>query len=217
MATTFLKLDVKPLEQLADALGRIDGNDLANANVDALNVVVDKTYDLARERMIRDINLTDQYVQSKMRVDRASRGDPRASITAFGGAANNTPLGRYDAQPVLVPRKDARRSSQQGPNRIGLPAGMKQAGVTVAVKRGSDNSGFVPRGFLLPLRRGNRAGGNGLGVFARDRQGKLKHFYGPSPYQLFAYQVDRIEGDVTELLEDELTNYVTNAIQKALG
>jgi hypothetical protein len=55
-----------------------------------------------------------------------------------------------------------------------------------------------------------------MGVFARTKDGKLRHRYGPSVYQLFAYQVERIVNDVTDDLEDTLAEQVDLALQKAI-
>ena len=41
------------------------------------------------------------------------------------------------------------------------------------------------KAFLLPLRAGTVAGGNGMGIFVRLPSGELKHLYGPSPDQVF--------------------------------
>lgn len=209
-----LKLDTTQLDKLGARLAQATGEDIGKASVTALNEVVDRTYDLARDRMIAGINLDDQYLRRRMTVQHATPGKPVASITASGARNATTVLGRYDAKPVIVANNRGRTG--KGNKAIGIPPGQKQAGVTVEVTRGQTSDGFVPRGFLLPLNRGNEAGGNGLGVFARTRDGKLRHRYGPSVYQLFAYQVERIVNDVTDDLEDTLAEQVDLALQKAI-
>lgn len=206
-----LKIDATKVESLAARLGRVTGEEFAVATTDSLNEVVDRTYDLARDRMIAGINLDDAYLRRRMTVRHATRNRPEASITANG--SSNTPLARYNAQPVIAP---ATSKGVRGNPRLGLPAGQKQAGVTVEVIRGQRNDGFVPGGFLLPLRRGAEVGGNGMGVFARTRNGELRHRYGPSVYQLFAYQAERIVEEVTDDLEDTLVERVNKAMEKAL-
>ena len=212
--TLALKIDTRELDTLRDRLGEMTGEEIGRATVTALNGVVDRAYELSRERMIAGINLSDDYLRRRMTVARATPGKPVASITASGARNATTVLGRYDAKPVIVANNKGRPG--KGNKALGIPSGQKQAGVTVEVTRGQTSDGFVPRGFLLPLNRGTEAGGNGFGVFARTRDGKLRHRYGPSVYQLFAYQVERIVNDVTDDLENTLSEQVDLALRKAI-
>lgn len=209
-----LKIDASQVVKLGERLAQASGEEIGRASVTALNEVVDRTYELARDKMIAGINLTDDYLRRRMTVAHATPGKPVASITASGARNATTVLGRYDAKPVIVANNKGRPG--KGNKALGIPPGQKQAGVTVEVTRGQTSDGFVPRGFLLPLNRGTEAGGNGMGVFARSRDGKLRHRYGPSVYQLFAYQVERIVNDVTDDLEDTLAEQVDLALQKAI-
>lgn len=209
-----LKLDATQVLKLGERLAQLSGEEIGKASVTALNEVIDRTYELARDKMIAGINLDDQYLRRRMTVAPATPGKPVASITASGARNAVTVLGRYDAKPVIVANNKGRPG--KGNKRLGIPPGQKQAGVTVEVTRGAPSDGFVPRGFLLPLNRGTEAGGNGMGVFARTKDGKLRHRYGPSVYQLFAYQVERIVNDVTDDMEDTLAEQVELAMQKAL-
>lgn len=209
-----LKIDTTQVQKLGERLAQASGEEIGRASVTALNEVVDRTYELARDKMIAGINLSDEYLRRRMTVVRATPGKPVASITASGARNATTVLGRYDARPVVVANRSNRPA--KGNKALGIPAGQKQAGVTVEVTRGQTSDGFVPRGFLLPLNRGTETGGNGMGVFARTRDGKLRHRYGPSVYQLFAYQVERIVNDVTDDLETTLAEQVDLALQKAI-
>lgn len=208
-----LKFDTQAVEALARRIAEATGDQVGAASVAALNEVADRTFNLARDRMTAGINLDDPYLRRRMSVRHATPGRPEASIMARGGRSDMTVLGRFDAKPVIVPNV---RSGGRGNRALGIPAGEKQAGVTVEVIRGQRNEGFVPRGFLLPLRRGRQDGGNGFGVFARGRDGKLRHRYGPSVYQLFAFQAERIEDEVAADLEKTLIEQVDAALQKAL-
>lgn len=209
-----LKVDATQVAKLGERLAQASGEEIGRASVTALNEVVDRTYELARDKMIAGINLTDEYLRRRMTLQHATPGRPVASITASGARNATTVLGRYDAKPVIVANNKGRPG--KGNKALGIPSGQKQAGVTVEVTRGQPSESFVPRGFLLPLNRGTEAGGNGFGVFARTKDGKLRHRYGPSVYQLFAYQVERIIGDVTDDLEDTLAAQVDLALQKAI-
>ena len=207
--TLALKIDTRELDTLRDRLGEMTGEEIGRATVTALNGVVDRAYELSRERMIAGINLSDDYLRRRMRVEHATKGKPVASITASGARDDMTVLGRFDAKPRAVPTKTQRPA---GPRRVPVQPGQKQAGVTVSVTKG--NADFIERGFMLPLRRGTQAGGNGYGVFARSRDGTLKHRYGPSVYQLFAYQVQTVSYAAEEDLEETLIEQVTEVLQK---
>jgi len=214
--TANVKFDVQEVERLAKDLSKLSGEEIGKASVTALNEVIDRTYELSRDKMISGINLSDDYLRRRMTVASATPAKPVASITASGARKAMSVLGRFDAKPVLVANKKKTNTGMVGPRKLPFPAGQRQAGVTVEVTRGDVSDGFVPRGFLLPLKKGTEAGGNGLGVFARTKEGKLRHRYGPSVYQLFAYQVEHILNDVTDDLEDTLTEQVALAMQKAI-
>lgn len=210
--TLALKIDTRELDTLRDRLGEMTGEEIGRATVTALNGVVDRAYELSRERMIAGINLSDDYLRRRMRVEHATKGKPVASITASGARDDLTVLSRFDAKPVIVQNKKGRPG--KGNELLGIPSGQRQAGVKVSVTRGNED--FIERGFMLPLKRGNAAGGNGLGVFARSRDGTLKHRYGPSVYQLFAYQAQTVSYAAEEDLEDALIEQVTEVLQKAI-
>lgn len=211
-----IKLDFSEAIRLADQIGGVSAEDLGRIATNVTNEVAQETYELAQSRMLRNINLSKAYVDSKMRLDLARGSRPTATITAFGSSenrkANNTPLGRYDARVVQAPAKTQRPG---GPRRIpGLQPGNRQAGVVVQVVKGVASSGFVPQGFLLPLKRGNVSGGNGMGVFTRKKGEKPRHFYGPSPYQLFAHQAEMIQNEVSDDYADQLVEAVNDVIAR---
>lgn len=210
--TLALKIDTRELDTLRDRLGEMTGEEIGRATVTALNGVVDRAYELSRERMNAGINLSDEYLRRRMRVEHATKGKPVASITASGARDDLTVLSRFDAKPVLVPNKTKLNAGMVGARRGIAPPGQKQAGVKVAVTRGNED--FIERGFMLPLNKGKERGGNGYGVFARSRDGTLKHRYGPSVYQLFAYQAQTVSYAAEEDLEATLIEQVTEVLQK---
>lgn len=214
MATRYaLKIDARQVEKLAGALESISGSEVSEAAVAALNIVVDKTYDLARQNITSGINIDDAYLRRKMTVTHATQGKQVATISASGDRDSLTVLGRYGAKPIIVSNRT--RRPRLGNAKLGISPGSKQQGVSVSVTRGSSKA--VERGFLMPLMRGSEAGGNGMGVFARTRAGVLKHRYGPSVYQLFSYQANAILGEVTDDLENTLVDMVEMQIKKALS
>lgn len=206
------KVNVSELETLAEKIGKINGELLGQAVVSTLNAVVDRTYDLARSRINQGINLTDDYVKRKLVVERATSRKPEASITSNGAKEDQVPLRNFDAKMVLVAAKDTRGRRNTGA--IGIPKGKKQRAVQIEVSRGGAQS--LTYGFMLPLRAGTVSGGNGLGVFARSRDGQIRHRYGPAVYQLFKHQIPLLEDDVAADMEKTLGDYAQDVLEKAL-
>lgn len=210
MATS-LKVNVKvaQVKELADAIGKVASAEvLEQAEVRAVNRVVDRTYNHARQRMNEGINLDDAYIQRRLRVTPAT-DRPRAAITADG---SNVVLGRYNPKLRLRPARNAGRS--KGNAKRGIPPGLAAAGVTVEVTRGAPKT--IDNAFLMPLRRGSESGGNGLGVFMRDPRGNVSHRYGPSVYQLFRTTVDKMIEEVQDDLQETVLAEVDAAIRKVL-
>lgn len=88
-------------------------------------------------------------------------------------------LARYGARQLTKAAKSAKGDALRG-----IARGRKQAGVSVKVGKGSGTKKL--RGaFLVPLRAGKVAGGNGFGVFIRVGS-EIIHLYGPSPAQLYS-------------------------------
>lgn len=230
---SLFSINARDVERVAARLDAAQAIGDSTEVLRTLNDYVDEVYETARGRMVKGVNLTEAYIESKMAVEHATpeRG-LQASIVAFGGGAFQTPLGRYfhsqgqadtrwtnsdvlahgggtdTAWPGWTWRKgDARR---------GIPAGQKAAGVAVEVRRGQIKT--LPHGFTMPLRRGNESGGNGMGVFTRDKRGDLvRHRYGPAVYQLFRAAAGDIVDDVSRGLEQRVVDVAEAALQKALG
>jgi hypothetical protein len=203
--------DVQKAEKLAEKFGLLSADQIGRVTVPVLNQVTERTYDLARDRITSGINLSDDYLRKRMSVTPATGAKPSAAITALGDKSTLTPLSRYDAKMVLQPKRSSRT---RGKGLLPLN-GQRQAGVNVGVTRGTEKD--ISYAFMLPLRKGNVAGGNGLGVFTRPKDGgKYRHRYGPQVYQLFAYQAARIEDDVLDDMESSLTEAVVKATEDYL-
>jgi hypothetical protein len=168
---------------------------------------------------VADINLTPAYVRSKTDLQLGtSLAAPRATITTRGDL---TPLGNFD--PLATIRAGKGNSV---PRRAGPRVGRRNAGVIASIKR----TVSVKEGqwFILPLRRGDIPGGNGLGVFVRSsklapsptatREGKAgkQQIYGPSPYMLFRKQIAVQGPQLARDLSDEVVRNITAEIQKVL-
>lgn len=208
--TSAITIGIDQITDMADRVGQLDAQVFGKAAQAALNETIDRTYDLASDRITTGINLSDDYLRRRMTVEHASGSKLEASITATGSRALMTRLATYDAAMVIVPRKTTRASRAKGLLPIPIGVGAKQGAVRVTVTRGSTKMGTDM--FMLPLRTGNVLGEK-FGVFRREG-GKLKHLFGPSVYQLFAYQAPRIVDDVAEDLQQTLLNKVEEQVDR---
>lgn len=196
------------LEGLADRVEALAQGQAARlAAIDAVNAVVLRAEQSTREGETRDINLSDAYVKSKTDVALAVR-DPRAEVTVRGDL---TILGRFP----LVQLTQAAKSSAKGDPSRGIPAGSKQAGVSVGIKRSSPTA--QPKWFTMRLRRGQAAGEN-VGVFVRTgaARGDVKHIYGPSPYSLFRYQAGLQLDEIADDLQRTTDAAIGDRLQRGL-
>ena len=195
-----IALDVDLLEGISKRLEAVTPERLSAAVVTSINAVTERTFEFSRERMIAGINLSDSYLRRRMSVDQATRSRPEGTITASGAKTDITILGRYGAQAVIG--KDRSRKGK-GNKALGIAPGYKQEGVTVSVTTGSQKN--FATGFLLPLRKGDIAGGNGFGVFTRSKGSKrIQNRLGPSVYQLFAANLDAASYEAEEDLATTL-------------
>ena len=207
--STAVKIDIDQVLALAGDLGRVDAQTFGTAAQAALNETIDRTYQLASDRMTAGINLSNDYLRRRMTTEHASGKTLEASITASGDRAAQTRLATYDAQMVIVPRKTTRASRSRGV----LPLnGGRQAGVTVTVSRGAPKTGASL--FMLPLRAGAVLGDK-FGVFVREKR-RIKHLYGPAVYQLLAYQAPRITDEVADDLQRTLLDRVGDEVDRIL-
>ena len=207
--STAVKIDIDQVLALAGDLGRVDAQTFGTAAQAALNETIDRTYQLASDRMTAGINLSDDYLRRRMTTEHASGKTLEASITASGDRAAQTRLATYDAQMVIVPRKTTRASRSRGV----LPLnGGRQAGVTVTVSRGAPKTGASL--FMLPLRAGAVLGDK-FGVFVREKR-RIKHLYGPAVYQLLAHQAPRTTDEVADDLQRTLLDRVGDEVDRIL-
>lgn len=203
-------IDIDAVSVLANDLSGVDPRTLARAASQALNETAERTYDIARERISAGVNLDDAYLRRRMRIDPATAYGLKAAIVAKGDYSDLTRLASYGAQMVIVPRTSGGKSRNTG--RLGIPQGRKQAGVNVSVLRGGSKT--MESAFLLKLREGSQQGEK-YGVFIRHN-GKKKHLYGPSVYQLFRWQAPRLANDTADDLEQTLIARVGDQMKDLL-
>ena len=203
-----VNIDISAIKELAGAVGELPKN-LVSLSVDAVNFTAKTVTDDVHRKVKRELNMPLGYMEGKTRVSLATDNRPKATVTVSG---SKTSLARYDAKPEIVPAVSP-LPLLKGFAALGIPRGRKMQGVSVKVKNeGGRSYGFVPRGFLLPLRSGNQAAGNGFGMFVRDKE-KVRHIYGPSPYQIFNRYLDGSEGDIYDLFTARFVGELDGALK----
>lgn len=234
-------IDVVGIEKVSKSLLKITTKSLDEASVRAVNSVAENAYELARQHMIDNINLSDAYIQSQMTLSHAVEGRPEATITAhrrgkrgttlspsYGAKATSEavrwPNGSFKAGAYGInPRKPGKSLSwkeRTGNERLGIAAGQKASGFDVSVKRNSTaHFGHSASGnhysFLIWIDRG----GYWLSVTrARWNHGKgsLEALRGPSPWQLFRAVIPVISGDIEQDLNERISVEVDYLIDEAL-
>lgn len=219
---TALKLTTEKLEKLVPRLGELTGEALGKVVVRSVNDVAAATYDLARNRMLNGINLTDAYVRRKMDVELATAAKPTATITATG---TQTLLSEYrrvqhdrqvnwtNARIAAAGHKFGKWpgwTRRTGSQKLGIAPDRKTAGISAAPV-GRTNFGHA---FSIP---GKRDGSGNLIMFSRSpTTGKIRALLGPAVYQLFSYQVTHIIDDTLDALEDAVSAAVEDAIKEAI-
>lgn len=213
-----IRIDVREVAALADKLSGIDGRKLGEAALGAVNESAVDFEKRAIDSGILNINLQRTYVKGK--TDLFLGTNPNAPSAAIVTKGDPTVLGNF--APLGTVRAGA---GNRVPRRAGPRVGRRNAGTLVSITR--DKTLKQDQWFILPLRRGDIPGGNGLGVFVRDdalrgspkaarkgeREGKTpgkRHIYGPAPYQLFRTQIEKQGPQWVEDLE-------TRAVAKLLG
>lgn len=217
MKTTALKVSVKELEGLSDALGRVSDSVIAESAADALNVTAEWADEESHRRAL-GINLDPAYLKAFRSVSKATASNLVATVTT---EASNTQLGRFQPQ-QKVTRAKSPRGRLKGNPPLGIAVGDKPLAVSVEVARGSRKEFKNKNIFLNTGVRDSQ--GNPMVMErlpGRTRSGKdvLIRKLGPSPYQLFARQL-RDEDFVDEAYDrmgQEIEQRVGDAIQKELS
>ena len=222
MTAISLKVNVRELDGLAGGLDRVTGRSLGKAALDAVNEVTVDFEAKAIKGETANINLTEAYVRGKTDLTLASNlAKPRAEILTRGDL---TVLGRFPGT-VWFRQPGA-------PRRAGPVKGRRSAGVYVNIR--NDDRLQEPQWFAMKLLNqfgllgvfvrsskipGKNDYGKGLGDKGRRRDGRFgkRHIYGPSPYSLFAKQIDLGRVQLEEDLEATALRNLTGEIEKALS
>ena len=206
-STFRLTVNATQVEGLADRLGRLSGTAFGLAAKDSVNEVALRFESDALRGMTADIGLSPTYVRSKTDVALAERLlNPRAEVTTGGSL---TILGRYPYQQLTRSAPKAKGDPARG-----IPAGSKQAGVKVSIRRSAPAA--REKWFTMRLRAGAQPGEN-VGVFVRATgRAKPKHIYGPAPYSLFRHQIETNIGEVEDDLQRTTLRNVADVVERTL-
>ena len=192
-----MKLKIDGLQAVANlaSAARATPDAVQRAAYRSINQVATKVQTDAVRTVASQLNLTVAYVRDKFALEKASRQNLLAVVKA-----GMRPIGleRFGATQLV-----AKAARAKGDVSRAIPAGRKQAGVSVKVsKTGARKK--MPGAFLIPMRAGTEAGGNGKGVFIRTGKGRgdIKHLYGPSPDQLFRRYREENLPDIQRMLAD---------------
>lgn len=217
MNKSAIETDISKIEALAGRLDSITGEELQQAAAAAVNRVTDSAYMLFKRAMTGGLTLTEQYVDAKMRVEKAQ---PGTKVTAKIIAKRSvTLLGHYAPIVITAPVKKPKRS--KGHAAILVPAGQKPVGASVEVSRGSRKviqpKADTPDVVLWPSKR-DREGNPMLFRITggRTEKGlpKMQALYGPAVYQLFRYQIDKLSNTIEEDLEAALVQEAESAFER---
>lgn len=204
-------VDVRNIDGLFDRLESLGGERFGEVALRTVNQVVDEVYHLVVPRLSQRVNLPVDYIESRMSVVKGTNpSNPTASVVASGSKPNLTTLARYAPQQLLQAVK--RPTKSRGYAKYGIAPGMKSAGISVEVTRGSRKS--LTNAFFMTLKNGN-----GQGVFTRTGRGKkaYRHRYGPSVYQMFKSEAVASAPDAGDLLETRLLDNVEVEIKKVFS
>lgn len=211
-----ISFDVSGLEKLERDLVVLDAQTLNEMRRDTVNEVSLVVRKKAVDETIKQLNVTQDYVERLIEREEAKGG---ATIAYIRSGIRGTTLQRFGGGPIQMFKpvnwsneRIRERGFEVGPwpkwtPRIGdrargIPVNFKQNGVSVAVKAGRPVK-RIATAFTMPLRAGNRAGGNGVGVFRRNKTtGQIEHLYGPSVYQVFRSHILRNEQAIADDLRD---------------
>lgn len=224
-----VKIDASELDALAKRLG-LSADQIARVQYRAINRIADKAFTRSRREIVSTLSLTDRYVSDRMTLTKATEDRPFAVVSA---RRRPTTLATYGARQLVAAAKRAK-----GDARRSIPAGRKQAGISVLVSRSAGRKKMAGA-FLIPLRAGKVDGGNGMGVFIREgglpvatkalsqtgtivgkhrwrRGGQLRHLYGPSVDQAFRWAREVVVPELKTELEAEMTRLAVLEFKKAI-
>lgn len=165
---------------------------LAELEALAVNQVAKDAVNRATDAIAANLNLPREYIKSHIKIIRRAKADQTEAVVS----AKPRPilLSRYGMKPLTQQVRNPKRA--KGDASRGIPKGRKGAGAGVQVKAGGASK-FIP-GFLVRLKSGGTAGGNGFGLAVRDKSQPLgyKVLHGPSLHSAWNFASDAIKADL---------------------
>lgn len=203
-----LQLNLNELDGLVDRLSEIAPDRIGAFLVDTVNDVGSQTYALSRIDMQRNINIRDSYIDRKLKLKKATSGDPKLVITGEADEANISHYGGIQKF-KLVNWTNAKITAmghsfgkwpgwtyRKGNKALGIDEDTKADGKSFSVRRGSRKE--LPKTFSIP---GKTDLDGNLLAFRRNDDGKVQSVLGPAVYQLFRRSIDNLEDDIYDRLE----------------
>lgn len=214
-------LDTDSVSALAERLLQVSTQNLGPMLDGTVNTVADEVDEASEDETFAYLNVSRDYIRSKMAKVRASKGSARALVRARIEGTTMQRFGRgieIKSEPVnwtnatiLAKRGKFDPYWQGWTERKGDPSrsiapDRKAAGAKVRIFRGQAPAQFN-HGFTMGLRYGG-----GEGLFLRSKDGSVRHAYAPSVYQTFRKHIttnadkiaDRLAGELTARLDDTL-------------
>ncbi len=193
----------------------------AEAGTQAANDVAETIITRAAQDITQRYNLPASYIREKFTL-RLAKSFEEAAIV--GARKRGTRLARFDVNQLTAAAPRAKGDPSRG-----IAAGRKQAGTSVHVVRANGRK-KLSKAFLMPLRAGKEAGGNGMGLFIRDNggasselsaeeinlsgKGAIKHLYGVSPHQAYRYWIQENNPAVSNLLAKAFAARLAQQLRK---
>ena len=191
-----------------------------------VNTVADEVDEASEDETFAYLNVSRDYIRSKMAKVRSSKGAARALVRAriegttmqrFGrGMEQLDKRVRWTNNFIQATRggfdpKWPGWTERRGDESRNIDSDWKAAGVKVRIFRGQAPAQFN-HGFTMELRYGG-----GEGLFLRSKDGSVRHAYAPSVYQTFRKHIttnadkiaDRLAGELTARLDDTLNKVFT--------
>lgn len=230
-----ISIDTSDLIDQVKVLEKIDADALTQARVDTVNIVTLMVREKAIKQTHAELNLSMDYIESRLQRDEA-RGVARARVVAPWQGATLQRFGiSQTTQKVKFTNADILRltgaasfddgfvkgpktrlpggkmsdvwSERTGDKSRNIAANQKAAGIAVDVNRKGQKT--IQGSFTMPLQNDN-----GLGVFVR-KNGKIKHRYGPSVYQVFRRYINTNEKEIMQTMQDEFMVRLDGVIERA--
>lgn len=242
MAGLDVTITVDEVLDASSRLARIESSLIGTTAIKSINKVADRTFGIAKMKMLSGINLSEADFTEGMQLDKATDPlKPEATIVGKRKSMRPTTMRRYFVDLILaqnrwsnsfvaskiaagahnrIPPGTARLpwKMRVGDKRRGIPAGQKARGVQVEVVRGRVKS--AQRWFLLPTKNGllpARVKKNAEKRWGRKGRNNYEVVYGPSIWQLFKAQIPGMREGVIEDLRKTLSADIRDDFLKALG